>query len=347
MNIKKDFLDLRKISSHVYIFLFSLIVSAFDFLIFKGIKNIGDVIEVFILLVVQIEAFILLSNLLFRKINETRTRKEFTRIILTRFLVYYILCFIASLIIFLIFLYFRYRFLGYDTSNLIHNFIYVEFSGWFLSIIIGLTIGALIFLVVQWQKALMNEQRLREENLIFQNETLRNQVNPHFLFNSLNTLSSLVNTHTEVAEQFIHRLSAIYRYITESSTKDLVPLNSELVFIRDYFYLHKIRDEEKIQLNIDVPSDVSYKILPVSLQMLIENAIKHNMATRESPLIIHVCIEDQHIVVKNNLQAKASKLQSTQTGLKNLSDRLRLTHGKELKIIQTENDYIVKVPLIL
>ena len=95
--------------------------------------------------------------------------------------------------------------------------------------------GAIIFIVLLWQASLKREQKLREEKLIFQNETLKNQVNPHFLFNSLNTLSALVSTQPEVAEEFIHRLSSIYRYILENSSRDRVTLDVELSFIRDYF----------------------------------------------------------------------------------------------------------------
>jgi LytS/YehU family sensor histidine kinase len=199
----------------------------------------------------------------------------------------------------------------------------------------------------QWQEALKRESNLREQNLIFQNETLKNQVNPHFLFNSLNTLSSLINTQNEVAEKFIGRLSSIYRYILENSTKDRIPLKDELAFIQDYFYLHLIRDDNKIQLNIDIKEDNTYEILPVSLQSLLENAIKHNMATYDNPLKIQVYLEDEYIVVKNNLQKKASQLATTKTGLKNLTERVRLITAKELIIEETANEFIVKVPLIL
>ena len=149
---------------------------------------------------------------------------------------------------------------------------------------------------------LKREQKLREENLIFQNETLKNQVNPHFLFNSLNTISSLIHSQPEAAEKFINNLSSFYRYILENGQKDKVPLRSELDFLKEYFSMHEVRDEKKIFLNIDVMEPGNYEILPVSLQILLENAIKHNIATRENPLTISIYIEDQSIVVKNNLQ---------------------------------------------
>jgi len=171
-------------------------------------------------------------------------------------------------------------------------------------------------------------------------------VNPHFLFNSLNTLLSLVDENSGKVEQYIIKLSSIYRYVTENSPKDKVPLTLELAFMSDFFYLYKIRDEEKIQLKVNVSGAEQYGILPVSLQLLIENALKHNMATRDNPLKIEVYIEESYIIVKNNLQKMASKPISSQTGMKNLSQRVRLTTGKALFVEETSNEFIVKIPLM-
>jgi LytS/YehU family sensor histidine kinase len=170
-------------------------------------------------------------------------------------------------------------------------------------------------------------------------------VNPHFLFNNLNTLSSLITTDPEVAEKFLNRLSSIYRYILENSQNSKVPLNSELTFIRDYFDLYRIRDEGKISLSIDTPGSELFLIIPVSLQILIENAIKHNMATREKPLKIKIYIENQSIVVRNNLQRMSAPLKSTKIGLKNLAERVKLVTGKDLVIEESNSEFIVKVPL--
>ncbi len=209
-----------------------------------------------------------------------------------------------------------------------------------------LLVFTIIFFYVMWRKSVMREQKLREENLIFQNQTLKNQINPHFLFNSLNTLSSLVSTQTEVAEKFINRLSSIYRYILENGSKERVSLGAELSFIRDYFILYKIRDEDKIQLSVDLEEPEKYEILPVSLQLLTENAIKHNTATRESPLKISIYLDGRYVAVRNNLQRMPTQLESTGTGLKNLGERLKLSTGKELVVEKTESEFLVKVPLL-
>ena len=235
---------------------------------------------------------------------------------------------------------------GNSSADVISNFLKYEFKGWFRSTFLGLMFGAAIFLVIQWQDALKSVQKLVEQNLIFQNETLKNQVNPHFLFNSLNTLSSLVSTQPEIAEKFISRLSSIYRYILENSSKDRIPLELELSFVRDYFFLHKIRDEEKIELEIQVSDPGKFEILPISLQGLIENAIKHNKATREEPLKIVIFIEGQEIVVKNNLQKMASQVRSTGIGLKNLAERVKLITGRDLFIEETNIYFLVRIPLL-
>jgi len=235
---------------------------------------------------------------------------------------------------------------GETASNVIFNFIHSGFRIWFSSTIKGLIFGSVIFVVLLWQASLRREQKFREEKLIFQNETLKSQVNPHFLFNSLNTISSLIQTQPETAEQFINNLASVYRYILENGQKDLVPLQSEIGFLTDYSNLHRVRDEDKIFINIDVPEAEKYKVLPVSLQILLENAIKHNIASRENKLRISIYVEDQFIVVKNNLQKKASQLTSTKTGLKNLAERVLLTAKRELIIEETNDYFTVKLPLL-
>ncbi len=181
---------------------------------------------------------------------------------------------------------------------------------------------------------------------MFQNETLRSQVNPHFLFNSLNTVSALIQSQPDVAEKFINDLSSIYRYILENGQKDKIPLKLELDFITGYFNLHKIRDDGKIILDLDISDADNFEILPVSLQILVENAILHNMATRENPLTISIYVENKFVVVKNNLQKKATQLKSTKKGLGNLAERVRLITGRALIIEETSTDFTVKTPLI-
>jgi two-component system LytT family sensor kinase len=339
-------LDQRKISFHIIVVLLSSIMPL--------LLSIGKPepfpteyqISLFILLIIQLEVFIWVAHRLFSGFQPGTIRKELTKAVLVRFFFFMVICFVAALIIIILFNYILSLIHNSDSSDVIKNFLRYEFKGWCKGTVGGLLFGAAIFIFIQWQDALKREQKLREENLIFLNETLKNQINPHFLFNSLNTLSALINSQTEAAERFIGKLSSIYRYILENSQKNKVPLLSELAFIEDYFDLHKVRDEEKISLIIDAPGAERFEILPVSLQILIENSIKHNIATREKPLVISITIENDHVVIKNNLQKMPVQFKSTQIGLKNLSERIKLITGKDLIIEEENSFFIVKLPLL-
>jgi sensor histidine kinase YesM len=322
----------------------------------SDIKGWSNYLGIFIIFFLQIEIFIFLGKAIFGGLDKQKELNEkvtfvpspglIMRLVFSRFVLFIIACFISALILFILYLHIDQLIKGGSLSGVLTDFFKYRFVYWAKTMIIGLLLGGVILLVLLWLDALKREQKLREENLVFQNETLKNQINPHFLFNSLNTLSSLVATQPEIAERFISKLSSIYRYIIENSSKDKVALADELAFIKDYFELHKIRDEEKILLDIKVTDAVEFKMLPVSLQILVENAIKHNMATREAPLTISIYVEGQSIVVSNNLQKMASQVRSTGIGLKNLAMRVKLVSGKELIIEETDTYFLVKVPLL-
>jgi len=339
-------LNQRKPFSHIGIIVIAFLVTFFTVLREENTGSIIEYLSTFLLIVTLIEVFIFIGLKIFTDLNANITGKEFTRIILKRFLLFILTCFISSMIIYLIFKYAVTLLTGGDLSVVFSRFRNYELGPWIKTTLGGLTIGAFIFIIIQWQDAMTREQKLREENLIFQNETLKSQVNPHFLFNSLNTISSLINTQPEAAEQFINNLSSVYRYILENGQKDSVPLQSELNFITGYFSLHKIRDEEKIILDINASDAGQFRILPVSLQILLENAIKHNTASRENQLRINIYTEDQHIVVRNNLQRKSTQIVSTMQGLKNLAERVRLTCKSDLVIEESNDFFTVKLPLI-
>jgi two-component system LytT family sensor kinase len=341
-----DFLNLRKPVSHIVLFIFSLLSTIILALIGKDNNSDFFPLGVFIMLFLQLEAFIYLGTRLFTDVNFDDAPGKVTRMVAIRFSIFLAGCLVVSMILFILMQYAGLWIGGEDLSKVVYNFIHSGIRTWFNSTVKGLLFGAVIFVVLLWQASLKRVQQLREENLIFQNETLKNQVNPHFLFNSLNTLSALIVTQPEVAEEFTTRLSAIYRYILENASRDRVSLSVELSFIRDYFFLHKIRDNGKIQMEINVNENEKFEILPVSLQVLVENAIKHNKATRESPLRISIYIENRNIIVKNNLQRMALQLPSTKIGLNNLSQRISLTFGKMLVVEETADDFIVKIPLI-
>jgi len=306
----------------------------------------GDLVNLFLLLLIQLEVFFFVAGKIFIGLKPGLTRNELTKSVLLHFTLFIAICFLAALILNIVFIIVRSVWQGEEVTDSVLNFFNDTFEEWLKATLGGLLFGAAIFIFIQWQDALKREQKLREESLIFQNETLKSQVNPHFLFNSLNTVSSLIQSDPGKAEEFINNLSSVYRYILENGKKDKVLLQSELELMNRYFDLHRVRDEEKIVLSIDYSGAESYQILPVSLQILLENAIKHNTATRENPLKISIYFEGQYIVVKNNLQKKASQLKSTGIGLKNLSERVRLISGKTLIIEEANDNFIVKLPLL-
>jgi len=214
------------------------------------------------------------------------------------------------------------------------------------NLMIWLLLATLMFFYVLWKRAMEREQKLKEEKLLYQYETLKQQVNPHFLFNSLNTLSSLINTFPVVAETFTNKLSSIYRYILENSESDKISIQYEISFVMEYFYLYKIRDEGKINLHINLNDYDQCEVVPVSLQILVENALKHNLTTREKPLHIYICREEKYIIVKNNLQKMTTLVCSSKIGLKNLAERIKLITGKKLLVNETADEFIVKMPII-
>lgn len=219
-------------------------------------------------------------------------------------------------------------------------------TGAIISLSVGLFICCTVFLYTTWRQAINQEQKLREENLRYQYRTLKAQVNPHFLFNSLNTLSEIVYQDAKKADNYIQKLSGIYRYILDNENIDLIPLSKELEFVTKYFELQRERDGNKIDLKIQVSDSEKFRIIPVSLQILVENALKHNLVSENNPLKINIYKEDTFIVVSNNIQRKNRMDNSYGTGLTNLKDRIKLITGREMVVDQENNKFIVKTPII-
>ncbi len=225
---------------------------------------------------------------------------------------------------------------------------------------ISITIGSLLvtFLVLtiyvsagfyhQLQKTMVEKERLLKENVQSQLESLKNQVNPHFLFNSLNTLSYLIPEDPAKAENFVQKLSKAYRYILEIRERELTTLAEELGFLDAYNCLLNERFGNNLQIKINVPTEVKHlQILPLSLQMLFENAIKHNVVSTQDPLHIEVFVEKgDRLVVRNNLQLKKQELPSTRIGLENIKIRYQLIVKKEVEVIVTQQHFIVVLPLV-
>ena len=236
---------------------------------------------------------------------------------------------------------------GYDTTGFINHLFSVELPGALRQYLVWILIGSAAFFYLTWRRAADREQKLREENLLFRYRTLKAQVNPHFLFNSLNTLSELIASDRERAENYLQRLSSIYRYITENEEHDLIALPDEINFLEDFFELQKERDNGKIRLSVRVQEPGRFRVIPVSVQLLAENAIKHNYGTEDHPVEINVTLENDYIVVSNNVKRRSTiKNGSTGKGLTNLAERVKMVTGREMIKDDTGSIFTVKVPLI-
>lgn len=197
-----------------------------------------------------------------------------------------------------------------------------------------------------WKKTSIMEEQLKVEMLDYRYKTLLNQVNPHFLFNSLNVLISLVHEDPNLAEKFIRQLSLIYRYTLENRERDLVSLKEEKAFIDSYIFLLKIRFEEALDVQIDIPEVEDKFALPMASQIIIENAIKHNNVSVKTPLILRIYIEDGRLIIKNSKQVQELKEESTGFGLDNIRKRLGFLSDEKLEIEDDGTNYIAKLPLL-
>jgi sensor histidine kinase YesM len=202
------------------------------------------------------------------------------------------------------------------------------------------------YLNEKFRSSLAEVERFRKENAEYQFEMLKLQLNPHFLFNSLNTLSSLVHTDPVKAAEFIHRLSDVYRYVLENRNKELVSLREEMEFIRSFSFLQGLRFQGMIDFRFEIGEELlDRQVAPMTLQLLIENAVKHNIVSSKQPLDIVISAENDNIIVKNNLQFK-EEVSGTGVGLKNISSRYAFLTDRKVEIIKEDNLFKVIIPLI-
>lgn len=242
----------------------------------------------------------------------------------------------------------------------IYNWLY---KAW-LTIPPGRLVGALIanFLTVsviiviyegvrafeRWKRTLRETEELKKANLQSQFEGLKSQINPHFLFNSLNTLSSLIEEDPEQAERFVEEMASVYRYLLRANETVMASLADELAFAQSYFHLLRTRYGANIRLEQSVDATFSNLLLPpLTLQLLLENAVKHNVILPEQPLIISIYTTiDGLLVVRNNLQRKNTRLLSNQVGLTNIATQIRLLGLGTLRVDDDDQFFSVTLPLI-
>jgi LytS/YehU family sensor histidine kinase len=196
--------------------------------------------------------------------------------------------------------------------------------------------------------ALEYAERLKRENLSIQLEGLKNQISPHFLFNSLNTLAAIIPEDPMQSVEFVHKLSHTYRYLLEQKDKNLVELSTELDFIQSYYFLQRIRFGDNLRLTIELPEAYyTRKLPPLSLQLLIENAIKHNVISDQKPLCLSIGIDESgRLLVQNNLQPRLMVEPSTGIGLPNIESRYKHLEVGGMEVKQTDTLFSVYLPLL-
>jgi two-component system, LytTR family, sensor kinase len=206
----------------------------------------------------------------------------------------------------------------------------------------------ILYLFNRWKKTLLEAEALKRENIEAQYETLKNQLDPHFLFNNLNTLTAIVEENPKQAVDFIQNLSHVYRYVLQNRDKTMVTLAEELKLAKAYIFLLKNRYETNLSIEIDIPNVILTKeIPPMSLQLLLENVVKHNIIDNKHPLSIKLFFDEKqgYLVVQNSLHKKNIKEESTKIGLQNINNRLRLMNQNELIIVENTQDFSVSIPL--
>src|SRR6056297_1421290 len=251
--------------------------------------------------------------------------------------------------------------IGFFICRLLHHVVYEgvalqefvanEKMRYYLFPLLFTTIVSLFFHLIYFYKALQ-EKKVKEQKIIAGTasakfDALKNQLDPHFLFNSLNVLSALIEEDPSQAQKFTTSLSKVYRYVLEQKNKDLVSVDEELQFAKTYVKLLKMRFEDSIHLDIpDSCLNPEAKIVPLSLQLLLENAVKHNIVTSKKPLLIKVEEVNDTLVISNNLQEKQVVKKSTGVGLQNIRQRYNILTSREVGIEKTTSHFKVYLPML-
>jgi len=205
-----------------------------------------------------------------------------------------------------------------------------------------------VFLVKESETEMLRAEQLERARTEAALQALKNQIDPHFIFNSLNTLSYLIEEQPAKAKLFNDSLADVYRYILQNKTRDLVLLQEEFDFLQDYFSLLKIRFEDALQLHVNIESILldKYLVMPISLQVLMENATKHNEFSAGNPLVITINFSEDSLVFYNEIRKKALRKPSSRIGLQNLDERYKLVTGKRITIEETANAFRVVLPVL-
>ncbi len=216
----------------------------------------------------------------------------------------------------------------------------------FSATIFVVTLYEAVYFFTRWKESIAETEKLKKERLSSQLEALKNQVNPHFLFNSLNTLASIIPEDQKKAVEFVQRMSTVYRNILDLNQRQVVTLREELESLKDYLFLVQTRFPENLKVVYEIrDKDLEKFLVPMSLQILVENAIKHNVISMKKPLAILIKSDDTEFLVENEFQPKPQEQNGTKTGLKNIDNRNKLIFDRNIIVDVTEQTFGVRVPL--
>lgn len=220
----------------------------------------------------------------------------------------------------------------------------------FFTLIITFFITSLtegFFFFIKWRETLLMTEKLEKDNIKSQYETLKSQINPHFLFNNLNTLASLIEENPKLAVEYVQQTADYYRSILNLKDKEIIRLNEEIEMIKTFYTLQKNRYGDNLIMNINLKQDSPNSfVAPLVLQMLVENAIKHNIISKEKPLIIDIYLKNNNIVISNNLQKRDQEQASTRFGLKNIIDRYTFLSDRNIEISENDSTFTVSIPIL-
>lgn len=224
---------------------------------------------------------------------------------------------------------------------------YVNSSSYWKSVAFATVINIFILASLEFFIQTVTNRRLQNENAVLQYRQLKSQINPHFLFNSLNVLVCLINKDSDLAVKYTKELSAVYRYVLAQDRLDTVTLREEMEFISSYIDILKTRFGEGLEVRLDIRhSDLCRSLPPMSLQLLIENAVKHNAVSVEEPLTISIDTDGTCLKVSNNLIPRLSRGEGNGVGLENLSRKYSILSGDEISVYKDEGEFSVKLPLL-
>jgi sensor histidine kinase YesM len=264
------------------------------------------------------------------------------RVVINTFL---IVPFMASGVSFIYFFYAQFNILGYQSNS--EDLKLCLLLGFCVNLVFE-TLYESAFVMEKYKETVKEKEQLEQQSVYTEFDSLKNQVNPHFLFNCFNTLSSLITEDKKKAEKFLDELSKVYRYLLRNNENGLSTVENEIKFIQSYYQLLQTRHGEAVQINIEIDKRYEPYLLPsLTLQLLVENVVKHNVLSKNKPLVIDIfSTAGNKLVVNNNLQRRSQKVPSGKVGLENIKAKYKLLKQKGMQVIEDGKNFTVVLPLI-